>query len=252
MPYFDRPDARLHYQQHGKGPCVVFLHGSGGNHLNWWQQIPVSSQRYRCLIPDLRGFGLSRVATPPFDAAMFSDDLLALMNHLGIARAHLVGQSIGGHYALRFALAHPQRVHGLVLADTLAGIADDRIAAAKRAAGPIPDDLFERALGAIFREQRPDLTFLYKSIERINHVDRTPETLVPLEIKTEALANLVSPTLFLVGEQDPVAPPAAVELAAKLVRGAQFKMIPNSGHSPYFERPEAFNRTVLEFLEALI
>jgi 3-oxoadipate enol-lactonase len=250
MPYLDRSDARLHYQPHGEGPCVVFVHGSGGNHLSWWQQIPALSRRYRCLLPDLRGFGLSRVATLPCDPAVFGDDVLALLDHLDIARAHLVGQSIGGHYALRFALAHPERVHGLVLADTLAGIADDRIVAAKRAAGPIPDDLFERALGVAFRQQRPDLSFLYRAIERLNHADRTPETLVPTDIQAATLAKLVTPTLFLVGECDPVAPPPAVEIAAGLC-SAQFKIIPDCGHSPYFEQPAAFNRTLLEFFAGL-
>jgi 3-oxoadipate enol-lactonase len=251
MPRLKLPDASLHYQEHGEGPCVVFLHGSGGNHLSWWQQIPALSKHYRCLILDLRGFGLSHAATPPRDPVVFGDDLRALLDHLNIAHAHVVGQSIGGHYALRFALAHPQRVHGLVLADTLAGIADNRIAAAKAAAGPIPEIFLERALGANFRSRSENLTFLYQAVERLNHADQTPETLVPTDVGAESLAALKTPTLFLVGEHDPVAPATAVSIATSMVAGAQLKLIANSGHSAYFEQPAAFNQALLEFFAAL-
>jgi pimeloyl-ACP methyl ester carboxylesterase len=251
MPRFQLQNASLHYQEYGEGPCVVFLHGSGGNHLSWWQQIPALSRHYRCLVLDLRGFGLSHAAIPPRDPGVFGDDLRSLLDYLNIARAHVVGQSIGGHYALRFALAHPQRVHGLVLADTLAGIADNRIAAAKAAAGPIPDIFLERALGKEFRSRSENLTFLYKAIERLNRADQAPETLVPADVGAERLAALKTPTLFLVGEHDPVAPATAVSIAASMVAGAQFKLIANCGHSAYFEQPAAFNRALLEFFAAL-
>lgn len=249
MPRFQLPNASLHYQEYGEGPCVVFLHGSGGNHLSWWQQVPALSRHYRCLVLDLRGFGLSHAA-PPRDPAVFGDDLRLLLDHLNIARAHVVGQSIGGHYALRFALAHPQRVNGLVLADTLAGIADKRIAAAKAAAGPIPEILLERALGKEFRSRSENLTFLYQTIERLNHADHPPETLVPADVDAESLAALKTPTLFLVGEHDPVAPATAVSIAASMVAGAEFKLIADCGHSAYFEQPAAFNRALLEFFAA--
>jgi 3-oxoadipate enol-lactonase len=251
MPRFKLSDASLHYQEHGQGPCVVFLHGSGGNHLSWWQQIPALSPHYRCLILDLRGFGLSHAAIPPHDPAVFGDDLHLLLDHLKIARAHVVGQSIGGHYALRFALAHPQRINGLVLADTLAGIAGDRIVAAKAAAGPIPETLMERALGKQFRSQNENLTFLYQQIERLNRADHPPETLVPSDVAAESLVTLKNRVLFVVGEHDPVAPPHAVSIAASMVPGAQFKLIANSGHSAYFEQPQAFNQSLLEFFSSL-
>jgi pimeloyl-ACP methyl ester carboxylesterase len=252
MPRFKLPDASLHYQEHGEGPCVVFLHGSGGNHLSWWQQIPALSRHYRCLVLDLRGFGLSYAAIPPRDPAVFSDDLHSLLDHLNIARTHVVGQSIGGHYALRFALIHPQRVHGLVLADTLAGIVDSRIVAAKAAAGPIPEDFIERALGKQFRSQNEKLTFLYQAIERLNHAVQAAETLVPADVGAESLVTLKTRTLFLVGEHDPVAPAPAVSIAASMIAGAKFKLIANSGHSAYFEQPTAFNQALLEFFAALV
>jgi hypothetical protein len=82
MPHLNLLNATLHYQQWGEGPCIAFLHGSGGNHLSWWQQIPALSRSYRCLALDLRGYGFSRTETSPLDAAVFGDDLLALLDHL--------------------------------------------------------------------------------------------------------------------------------------------------------------------------
>jgi len=171
---------------------------------------------------------------------------------LNVARAHVVGQSIGGHYALRFALANPECVHGLALADTLAGIADGRIAEIKAAAGPVPEDLFERALGAEFRTQRQSLTQLYRMIEGLNHAGTDQPTPAPVADVTAAeLADLKAPTLLVVGEHDPVAPAAAVAVAAGLIPRARFRMIPDCGHSPYFEQPDAFNDALLEFLDTL-
>ncbi len=77
-------------------------------------------------------------------------------------------------------------------------------------------------------------------IENLNHADRVPETLMPSDIDATALSELEAPTLFLVGEHDPVAPAPAVEIAAGLIAGAKYTMIPNSGHSAYFEQPDAF------------
>lgn len=105
MPRLKLPDADLHYQLHGEGALITFLHGSGGNHLSWWQQIPELRQHYRCLLLDLRGYGHSVCDAPPTEAQVFSNDLRALLDHLNVPSTHLVGQSIGGHYALRFALA---------------------------------------------------------------------------------------------------------------------------------------------------
>jgi pimeloyl-ACP methyl ester carboxylesterase len=125
------------------------------------------------------------------------------------------------------------------------------VAGAKAAAGPLPEDLFERALGAAFRAQQQSLTTLYRMIEGLNRADREPQTLVPADVGVDALANFKTPTLFLVGETDPVAPPLAVSIAARLVPSAKFKVISGSGHSAYFEQPDAFNRALLEFFASL-
>src|SRR2546421_979565 len=120
MPIARLNEAEIYFESYGEGPAVIFVHGSGGNHLSWWRQIPTLSKHFRCVIFDQRGFGFSRPAAGRENATI--EDIGGLMDHLRIERAHLVGQSLGGRTCLGFSLADPARVNGLVLAATIAGI----------------------------------------------------------------------------------------------------------------------------------
>src|SRR4030095_3328468 len=92
---------RLYYEDTGgNAPAVLFLHGAGGNHLSWWQQVPVFAEEYRCVTVDPRGFGPSPDATGGPGPAALATDAIALLDHLGIARAAVVAQSMGGWAAV--------------------------------------------------------------------------------------------------------------------------------------------------------
>src|SRR5215469_3892540 len=105
----------LYYETHGQGPAIVLAHGGGGSHLSWWQQVPVLSQSYRCVTFDHRGFGLSHEIADGPGAGSFVEDLRALLDHLEIEKAAVVGQSMGGWTVLGFAAAYPRRTRALVL-----------------------------------------------------------------------------------------------------------------------------------------
>ena len=153
----------LYYESSGKGPAVVFAHGSGGNHLSWWQQVPVFSLSYRCITFDHRGFGQSLNPPGAPGREAFVEDLRALLDHLEIEKAFLVAQSMGGLTCLGFALAFPQRTTGLVLADTTGGIGEQGVVKELRRR-QIPDDLMLRALSPGFQEREPAKAFLYREI----------------------------------------------------------------------------------------
>src|SRR5262245_52635903 len=108
MPRARINGADLYYEEHGSGPALVFVHG-GGNHLSWWQQVPVFSPHYRCITYDQRGYG-SSTPVEPGDPDVLAADLLALLDHLGIERACLVAQSLGGWAAWGAAARQPRRV----------------------------------------------------------------------------------------------------------------------------------------------
>ena len=102
-------DFELYYEVHGEGPLVVFAHGAGGTHLSWWQQVPELSRHFQCITFDHRGFGYSRDVDGGPGRAAFVQDLAGLIDHLGLDRVSLVGQSMGGWTTLGYASARRTR-----------------------------------------------------------------------------------------------------------------------------------------------
>jgi 3-oxoadipate enol-lactonase len=243
----------MFYECHGTGPAVVFAHGAGGTHLSWWQQIPFFSEHFQCVTFDHRGFGRSRdVGDKPGQRA-FVQDLLNLLDHLDIQKAALVGQSMGGWTALGFASSFPERVTALVMCDSPGGYTNsevDRLMAAR----------FEdrEAFAKSFSEQEPELAFLYEGIRR-STVDRTSDDwsnlrrgLFSAPVDASRVIENEIPTLFVVGEEDSIFPPELIEAVHRDIPGSELAIIPDAGHSVYFERPKVFNRLVKEFLKRYV
>ncbi|MSQ55885.1 MAG: alpha/beta fold hydrolase [Betaproteobacteria bacterium] len=255
MPYARVNGIDLYFESHGDGPAVVFLHGRGGNHLSWYQQVAAFRDRYRCIAIDHREFGLSRETPGGPGRRAFVDDLRELLEHLDVRRACLVGQSMGGFTALGYALRHAERVSGVVLSDTSGGINDERILAAFRQRLPsLPTDVAIRALSAEFRARDPVQAFLYAEIGRLAPTVRESlEGLLTSEDGPGAgdLKDYAVPTLVIVGELDIVVPPEVARLVAACLAGARLAVVPGAGHSVYFEKPAEFNRLLGEFLAAL-
>ena len=258
MPFVTIGDFRLYYEVHGptpgSAPAIVFAHGAGGNHLSWWQQVPHFMDRYTCITFDHRGFGQSVEPSGGRGGAAFVDDLRALVDHLGIARAHLVAQSMGGWTCLGFTLRHPDRVERLVMCDTHGGLASEEISQAwtlPRQALSLPAGVHPAAGERMGREQ-PSLHFLYAQINDLN----PPRTLSDLATLLGAagapspseVARLSLPVLFIAGDEDIVIPPRVCEVAAGHFRDARVERVPAAGHSVYFERPDVFNAIVERFL----
>jgi 3-oxoadipate enol-lactonase len=253
MPWAGINGIDLYYEVHGEGPAILFAHGAGGNHLSWWQQIPHLQSEYRCVTFDQRAFGLSADTTAE-GRTMFARDALALLDHLGLERVFVVAQSMGGRTAAGLVRTAPGRVRGLVLAGTLGGAVDEQteqIMRDHRASLPHGSTLLDRALGEQTRRERPDLAFLYYSIARLNP-PRPRDFLAPRPGYRGSTAGMYAesgiPMLFLVGEDDRIVPPAAMEAAHRLVPGASFAKIQGAGHSAYFEQPQRFNEIVGAFL----
>jgi 3-oxoadipate enol-lactonase len=259
MPYAEAGGTRLYYERHGpkpgEAPAIVFAHGAGGNHLSWWQQVPHFRDRYTCVVFDHRGYGQSGDSDPPRIGAAFVDDLRGLLDHLGIDRAHLVAQSMGGWTCLGFALRYPHRVEKLVMCDTHGGLLSDAVRAAfaadPRPAEPLPD-FIHVAAGARMHREQPALHFLYTEMDALNEPRSREEIGAILRAagspSADDVAALDIPVLFIAGEEDPLIPPPVLEVAAKHFRGAHVVRVAEAGHSVYFERAEQFNAIVDHFL----
>ena len=245
----------LYYEVEGSGPVVVFAHGIGGNHASWHGQVPRFRQRYTTLTFDHRAFGNSHDDPAGEGRSRFVDDLEGLMDHLGIERAALVAQSMGGGTCSGFTVRHPERVSALVLADTLVGIDEPpELKAAMDGVRKRTKDLPqpERVLGRTFLDREPERTQLYAAIASFNAANRgNLGGSVSRKVSAEDLTATGVPVLFLVGEEDVLLPPAQLAVFQQLVAGSSLVVVPRAGHSVYFEAPDAFNDAVLGFLASV-
>lgn len=250
----------VHYESTGEGPAVVFGHGLGGNHAVWYQQVPVFAERFRVITWDQRGFGLSTNHKGEAGPAAAADDIGALLDHLEIDRAHLVGQSMGGWAVLGFALRSPERVRSLVITDSTAGVMTERIGEiiSRQTRASLPEPVLGRhpAIGDRFSEKDPTATFLYQSIGGFRDPSVTDAEMVGKLYSTrypiEDVQALRLPVLLVVGSEDGLIPPGAVHELGRVIPGARVVEIPEAGHSPYFEKPDAWNEVVLSFLSEVV
>jgi 3-oxoadipate enol-lactonase len=260
MPFAPINGIDLYYESHGEGPAVVFAHGAGGNHLSWWQQIPAFAKHFRCITFDHRAFGQSRDGEGDAKKGRrgFHEDLRDLLDHLGIDEVRIVAQSMGGRTAVGFSLLNPGRCKAIVFAGTTGGAIDDDVRQLQdeyrqTAMGQLP--LGKKSVSPQMKERAANMEFLYRSIGRLNP-PRPKDFLAPIAgykgSSAQRLAESGMRIMFLVGDHDAVTPPDIIEGCHKAVPGSEFVVIPNSGHSTYFEQPEAFNAAVLSFLRSMV
>jgi 3-oxoadipate enol-lactonase len=244
----------LYYETAGHGPALIFLHGLGGNHLSWWQQVPYFMRWYTCVTVDQRSFGMSPDPEGLFNQAHASD-LARLLDHLKFDKAVLVGQSMGGWTIVGCALEHRDRISGMVMADTPGGIFTPEMKfprtppkapfGAPTAIGKLPtyaEDFFLR---------NRELAFLYDSLMILGA--RPPadamQRLGALRYDLDrAQAQLTMPILCVVGEDDALIPAAMIERLAAWLPDGRFASVPHCGHSVYFEQAAVFNQLVRDFL----
>ncbi len=254
MPYAQSGGLRIYYESHGDGPTLVLLHGAGGNHAAWWQQTAYFRPAYRVITIDLRGFGKSDSVAEGPDSLDFPGDVLAVLDHAGIGRATILGQSIGAVAALRFAVAHPERIDAVILAHSLGGINHPEltplVAADRAVAEKIP--ILDRLLTKAFQTSEPAKTFLFQQLGTFNQA--TMRDLRNLNTTGPTLEDVAQRKLrlFLItGENDAVLRPATIRAAQSRLPGSSLMVVPGAPHSMYWEAPELFNMSVHLFLKQI-
>jgi pimeloyl-ACP methyl ester carboxylesterase len=260
--FLDVQGAPLYYEVAGQGPALLLIHAGVADHRMWDQQFVVFARQYRTIRYDLRPFGQSQLPAGPFADY---EDPAALLRHLGVKRAHVIGASFGGKIALDFALAHPAMIDSLILvAPDIGGYPPSEEI---QRFGQEEAILLERGdrEGATELNLRMWVDGPLRTPEQVNPLVRQrvhdmqyqaftaaiPEGVEEIALDppaVERLAELHRPTLVLVGDRDvPQKLVLAHELAMRIT-GAQQVIVPGVAHMVSMEQPEFFTNAVLEFL----
>lgn len=243
----------IYAESTGAGEAVVLCHGLGGNHAIWWRQIEAIAHGHRVITWDQRGFGNSTARSGRAGIDEAAGDLVAVLDALQIERAHLVGQSMGAFVALRVALEHPERTASLVLSTTLAGADPSHTRALRGAVPKLPRRGEHPVVSASFSEANPDLVVLYNLISSFGNkppVEAMLESMAAQRFTDGELAELNMPVLFLAADDDHLCPPHIMRSAAERVPSSAVRVLANAAHSAYFECPDVWTASVLEFIDS--
>src|SRR5262245_7727699 len=264
MPFAASNGIRLYYEWHGNAgrtPLVLVM-GLGGDTTAWPYQLAAFTPHRSVLVFDNRGAGQSDAPDTAYTTRGMAEDLLGLLDELGVQRAHLLGLSMGGAIAQEAALAAPGRFATLQLHATWAGphpYFQALVQAVRRARLQFDPEGFYRALSVwLFTPEcfltQPEL--VEQVVQRAIHHPHPPplhaylrQTDAVLGHDTRNRLHLIRcPTLVAVGSQDLITPPILAEELAAGIPGARLRHLPAAGHGAVWEAPDAFNQLCLDFL----
>jgi 3-oxoadipate enol-lactonase len=251
------------YEDVGRGAPVVLLHGFPFNRTLWREQAAALAASFRVITPDLRGHGESGVAEGPATMEEMAEDVAALLGELGVARAVVGGLSMGGYVTLAFCRRFPGRVRALVLADTRAQADTEegrsaREQTAQRALregmAPIADSMLPKLLAPATLAERPDVVERVRAMILSTKPEGAAAALRGMAVRrdqNDLLPEIKVPALVIVGREDALTPVADSESLRAKLEGARLEVIEGAGHVSNVERPEEFNRALLNFLTGL-
>ena len=256
-------DIDLAYTDIGAGPAVVLIHGYPFNRSLWTEQAEALHPKHRVIIPDLRGFGDSDSSEGTATMSRMAEDVAELMDHLEIEQAIIGGLSMGGYVALAFARQIPARVRALVLADTRAQADTEegkqtRFQQAEKALSEgmagIADAMLPKLLTPDTVSKRPELVKRVRDMMLKTKPEGAAAALKGMAARddqTEFIADIIVPTLILVGREDAITPVADSEKMHSLIERSRLVVIENAGHVSNLEQTEQFNDALLGFLSTV-
>lgn len=255
---------RIYYEVQGAGHPLLLIHGGLGSLRMWDDQVPAFAERYRVIRYDTRGYGRTETDDVEFSNR---DDAAAVLDHVGAASAHLVGQSRGGMIALDFVVERMERVDAFV--SVASGVGGFEPQLPDDTDGP-PWEEMERLWGSkeweplaeletrvwvdgwgqpptrVDPELRRQVHDWILATYRAEKAEGKPQSLDPAAV--QRLADIRVPTLVMIGEVDEAGGVAAGRHLAASVAGARLVEFPGVAHMIQLEDPDGFNRVALEFL----
>lgn len=260
MPHITLNGWKIHYEEAGQGPPILLVHGILMDRTMFEAQAASLRDRYRVITPDLRGHGESEKRAEDHTQWDMMEDHLALCDHLGNERAVFGGQSQGGFQSLRLALKYPERLAGLILIDTQAGMEDEVRAPMYEAMAEVVasdgwnETLLESVAMTMFGDSASPAVrqhWIKRWEAQPTHAAR--ESLFAVtrrEDVTPRLSEITAPAIVIHGEEDvAINMESAEELAQRLPNLVEFVKIPRAGHCAPVEQPEAVTEAIERFLE---
>ena len=260
MPKIEANGIGIYYELHGPDGADVLVLSNGilMGTASWGNQTPVLAQHYRVLLYDCRGMWQSDHPSGPYSMELHADDLAALLDALGIERAHIAGISYGGELSLAFALKYPARTRSLIVSSSvsqvdplLKGFVGSWIAAAR---ARDPELLFQVTYPLNFSEAwiAANQAALDVARERYRALDMDAFLELLLAFSrldlTAGLHAITAPTLVMVGEEDLLKPRRYAEIVAREIPGAELAVLPHAGHAVSWEQPGLFSTLLLGFV----
>lgn len=253
----------LAYDDRGTGTPIVFLHAFPLNRTMWATQAGALSKRFRVITVDLRGHGESDAPLWRYTLDQFADDVTALLDRLSIRQAVMAGLSMGGYILFAMYRRHPDRIQGLIFADTRAE-ADQptqvtwrfNLAQNVYKVGPkaVADEMVPKLLCPATVQKNPALVERVRAIIMSTPISGIVGDLMAIAERpdsTPLLSTIICPALVLVGDQDTLTSPEENKRIADGIAGARLEVIPGAGHLSNMEQPEIFNRAVTAFVERI-
>jgi len=268
MPYATVSGIRLYYKAHGQGEALVLVPGLGAGHTSWFRQLSAFKKRFKVITFDPRSIGRSDRPKQPYAFKALADDVVAVMDQLGISRAHVLGQSLGGLVAQEVAIDYPDHVSKLVLASSTVVGEDTNptnpalMAALGHVEGTTDIDFsgmdtrktMNAVIGMSFNKP------LYRrAMQLLSRFFVKPEMFDGLSDQLKAVSGhdtvdrlhlIRAQTLVITGAEDQVVLPRSSEVLAARIPNARLVMVKGGSHGFNVEMASRFNREVLEFLRA--
>lgn len=261
----------LHVEEEGAGFPILFIHEFAGDHRSWRGQVDALRDRYRCITYDARGYLPSDVPTDPnaYSFVKGRDDAIAVLDGLGIDRAHVVGLSMGGFNALQLGIHHRDRVSALVVASAGSGANPETRAqfqneteAVARAFRREGSEAMARTIGVApsrvqLQNKNPEAWAEF--VQQLGQHSAEGSALTILGVQrlrpslwdlTDDLRSIAAPTLILNGDEDDACLEPGL-LLKRTIPMAALQVLPRTGHAGNLEEPALFNRAVTEFLDAV-
>jgi len=264
--FLDLAGRRTHFVERGEGRPIVLIHGFNLDLHTWTKNLDSLATRFKVYAPDLWGQGYSTRQLTEYGYDLFEEQIRLFMEALDIQKASLVGHSMGGGTAIVFALRNPDRVDRLVLLDS-AGIPTKlpfrsrvfRLRGVAELLMSLPTDRIRRMnLEDIWIRDRESLTEdSYSEFTRYQKIEGTTEALLSilradffntLEDEIRELGQLGIPTLIVWGREDVSLPVRNAEEMNHLIQGSRLEILDDAGHLANFDRADAFNDLVIDFL----